>query len=82
MRRRARQRQRRVAEAVRQERETEVTRLESGPSRAIEQEASHVQEELFARVDGGSVRGDAGEAPTRTHLQDRRVGQHPLPRDL
>ena len=81
-RRRRRQRRSRVAEAVRQERETEATHLQSGRPRAIEKEASHLQEELSAGLDRGSVHGDAGEARSRTHVQDRRVGRHPRPSDL
>ena len=76
---RRRQRRRRVAEAVRQERETEAAHLASGRPRAIEKEASHLQEELSAGLDRGSVRGNPGEARPRTHVQDRRVGS---PRDL
>ena len=51
-----------MAEAVRRPRETEATHLQSGRLRAIEQEASHLQEELSAGFDRGSVHGDAGEA--------------------
>ena len=76
------QRRSRVAEAVRRPRETEATHLQSGRPRAIEQEASHLQEELSAGLDRGSVHGDADEARSRTHVQDRRVGRHRRPRDL
>ena len=71
-----------MAEAVRQERETESAHLESGRPRAIEKEASHLQAELSAVLDRGSVGGDAGVARPRTNVQDRRVGRHPRPRDL